>query len=764
MVGRVFPVIRRVVLGSVALLVLIVGAHPLAAHGILQRSSPRANAVLPSPPERLVLEFNESVEPRFSRVEVVGPGGSVLARGGETSGDGRRLSLSLEGSGAGIYAVRWRVLSAVDGHTASGSFLFAVGEAGAPPPSPSPRPPALPPLGLVAARWLTYLSALLLSGAVLFDAAVLHRAVGQMDPAGRAVVGAPASAAVSRLRMISAVVLLLALAVEFVVQGADVLGAGAGGMLRRNVISTLLVQTKLGWSTLARLFATVLLLLPDGPSGRILRAAGLIWLGVFTAVTASLGGPSALGSSHVALIVLVGAVYGLASILAARIVPAIPDLRVPAWRAAAPLAAGVLLAGFTIASHAGGRGGLLAVFDWLHLTAAAAWVGGLPALALTLRAVPSPARSEIGRLLVPRVSAVAGLSLLVLILTGTAASWTFVASLRGFIDTTYGRSLAAKLALVLIVAFLGAVNRFVLSPRIASRDIRALERFRRSVSLEAVLGALILLVVAALGIMPPAAVTPAPSPAAGVLYAGDLAGSRVLVRVTPGTAGLNDVTVEGGRASVRLRHLGTFREAALSPDGTVELTDGWWEIVVTGGRAQTIFPLVVGEPPAGSDPAAVRDLARARAVMRRVRTWREVERITDGSGHAVETQFEAVRPNRLRYRTTSGSEAVIIGAVRLSRDRGAPWLRDLLPQPMQLDGPYAQYLEGATAVRFGGEESCAGEICRIVLWALPAGRAQFAARIGRRSSRIYGIEMVAPAHYMTSRADRLNAPLVITPP
>jgi hypothetical protein len=298
------------------------------------------------------------------------------------------------------------------------------------------------------------------------------------------------------------------------------------------------------------------------------------------------------------------------------------------------------------------------------------------------------------------------------------------------------------------------------------RDAPALGRFRRNVAIEVALGALILLTVAALGIMPPASVTPARPASEGILYAGLLDGMRVVVRLTPAAAGLNDVAVEGGRASVRLRHLATLREAPVRPDGSVELHDGWWEIVLTAGRAHTRFPLIIGDPSAAmeSDPRAVRLLAQAEAVMRRVRTWREIEQITDGKGHVVETRFEAVRPARLRYRTTSGSEAIIIGAVRFSRDQGGAWTRDALPQPIALDGPYVPFLDGATAVRFGGEDRCGGEVCRVVLWTLSPGQAHFAARIGPESGRVYEVAMIAPAHYMTSRADALNAPLTIRPP
>jgi copper transport protein len=478
-----------------------------------------------------------------------------------------------------------------------------------------------------------------------------------------------------------------------------------------------------------------------------------------------LGGPSALGSSHVALIVLVGTVYGLASLLAARLVPSVPDVRVPRWRGASAVAAGVLLAGFTLTSHAAGSSLVLSLFDWLHLLAAAVWVGGLPALLMAVRAVPREVRPAASRLLVPLVSTWAALALIVMLLTGLAASWSFVASLQALVTTQYGRSLLVKLALVSGLIVLGAVNRFVFRPRIEQGMPGALARFRVSASLEVAVAAAILLIVAALGIMPPASATAtAEGPSeGGILYVGLIAGERVRLRLSPAAAGLNDVSVEGLPASVRLRNLETLQEVSVTSHGSVELQDGWWEIVVLAGRGQITFPLVVGAPPSESDLQAARILARARAVMGRVRTWRETEQITDGHGGVVETVFDVVRPNRLRYRTSSGAEAVIVGAVRFSRDPGGPWVRDQLPQPITSDGPYLSYMEGAAGVRLGGGGRCAAEACRIVLWSLPSGRTEFAARVGT-SGRIYSISMVAPGHYMTSRVDRLDVPVQITPP
>jgi hypothetical protein len=291
----------------------------------------------------------------------------------------------------------------------------------------------------------------------------------------------------------------------------------------------------------------------------------------------------------------------------------------------------------------------------------------------------------------------------------------------------------------------------------------ALEGFRVSASLEVVVAAAILLIVAALGIMPPASATAERPSDAGILYTGLIAGERIRLRIAPAAPGLNEISVEGLPASVRLRQLETLQEVAITPDGSVELEEGWWEVVVRSDRGRITFPLVVGAPPSESDPRATRLLAQARSAMGRVRTWREVEQITDANGGVVETVFEVARPNRLRYRTSSGAEAVIVGAVRFSRDPGGPWIRDQLPQPIAPEGPYLSYVDGAVGVRFGGLDRCPGEACRIVLWSLPSGRAEFAARVGA-GGRIYAVAMVAPGHYMTSTVDRLDVPVQITPP
>lgn len=78
----------------------------------------------------------------------------------------------------------------------------------------------------------------------------------------------------------------------------------------------------------------------------------------------------------------------------------------------------------------------------LHLLATAAWLGGLAALLLTLRAPAVPPQ------VVTRFSRLALTSVIVLVVTGVYQSWRGLGTWQALTDTTYGRVLLAKLVAV----------------------------------------------------------------------------------------------------------------------------------------------------------------------------------------------------------------------------------------------------------------------------------------------------------------------------
>ncbi len=152
--------------------------------------------------------------------------------------------------------------------------------------------------------------------------------------------------------------------------------------------------------------------------------------------------------------------------------------------------------------------------DVLHLLGASFWAGGLLALALII--VPILKTSpEDSHLILMRFGKFAGLSLLILIITGLYKSGQQVASLDGLLTSTYGQALLAKFDLVIYAAILALLNTSILHPAIAGRIGKLLRKpagwqlvparyTRRLILIEAGSLALILLLAAFLTASPPA--------------------------------------------------------------------------------------------------------------------------------------------------------------------------------------------------------------------------------------------------------------------
>jgi putative copper export protein len=68
--------------------------------------------------------------------------------------------------------------------------------------------------------------------------------------------------------------------------------------------------------------------------------------------------------------------------------------------------------------------------------------------------------------------------------------------------TTYGRLLIGKIVVVLLMMFLGALNRRCLKPQSAAEP-EMLRTLRRNVAVESCLGAVVLLIVGVMGMTPP---------------------------------------------------------------------------------------------------------------------------------------------------------------------------------------------------------------------------------------------------------------------
>jgi putative copper export protein/mono/diheme cytochrome c family protein/peroxiredoxin len=174
--------------------------------------------------------------------------------------------------------------------------------------------------------------------------------------------------------------------------------------------------------------------------------------------------------------------------------------------AASTVVAGAYLAALAWTGHAAAaegpwRGGEI-VSDVLHLLTAGAWLGALPPLVYLLgRAQPI----EDAAWATARFSMVAIACVSALIVSGAGNSWFLVGSVPALFGTTYGILLLAKLALLAAMLSFAAVNRLVLTPRLAAGDRQALRSLRRNALLEIGAGALVVAIVGVLGITVPAA-------------------------------------------------------------------------------------------------------------------------------------------------------------------------------------------------------------------------------------------------------------------
>ncbi len=144
--------------GALALLLPTGFVAVALAHAEFASSIPAPNSTVTSVPSTVKVVFTEGVNPQGSSLTVLGPSG-VADRGDghvdQSDPDRKTMLVSLKsGLGPGKYTVNWKTVSADDGDTATGSFVFTVAAAttaGQATPAALPRTGGVPPGLLVAA-------------------------------------------------------------------------------------------------------------------------------------------------------------------------------------------------------------------------------------------------------------------------------------------------------------------------------------------------------------------------------------------------------------------------------------------------------------------------------------------------------------------------------------------------------------------------------------------------------------------------------------
>ncbi|MBW3603110.1 MAG: copper resistance protein CopC/CopD [Actinobacteria bacterium] len=225
--------------------------------------------------------------------------------------------------------------------------------------------------------------------------------------------------------------------------------------------------------------------------------------------------------------------------------------------------------------HAAAYGGLWwGTVDFLHLAAAATWVGSLVVVAFVLWG----GRKEGGPALLRLVAAYARVALglvAVVVVTGITSAIGLLNGLADLYASGYGLVLVGKMALIVLVLVLALWGR-----------LRALPRHRLA-SLRRIAGAESGLLA---GVLVATAILTNLGPPVGAAAAADLLGPAPMrgpVARDAGLAGTLNVAVAAGDGRLRVQ--------VFAPSGSIEGTEATVSAQLPGGRAATLHPRPCGQ-------------------------------------------------------------------------------------------------------------------------------------------------------------------------
>jgi copper transport protein len=418
-------------LGLVAVLVATVAlvswpAPGAQAHAVLERSSPTQSQTFDfdSPPQIIESWYTEPLERQLTKLTLYDSTGEVIPTGETTFSDADPLYAATEPQsplGPGVYTVGYANVSTVDGHAWSGQFSFIIKNEDGSTPSGGPvqldqvTQGYLPDIGDTIIRWFSLLASAAIVGAAAFYLFVARPAADFLDDDEIERVEDSGMSISADLVLIAVPIVVLS-----VVGQAFLLADRLGGP---GNLSDIMFNTRTGELWIARsgvAIALLLLFLPAvfsesfrrGDRTRLIMAMALIG-GAGMLMTFSLGSHAAIGGGEF-------------------------------WSVAA---------------------------DFVHFLATAAWLGALFLLPLVFWWTRARLSDE-KRLLylanvLDRFAWLAVVSVVLLIGTGVFNGFVQLPTKEALWETTYGRVLIAKLALILPLLGVAGLNAVFISPRLS---------------------------------------------------------------------------------------------------------------------------------------------------------------------------------------------------------------------------------------------------------------------------------------------------------
>jgi len=396
------------------------------AHGYIVRSTPTDRSVISRAPNQVQVWFSEGLERDFSTIEVFDQTGNPvdLGDGGVDERNSAKLVVGLPSDlPDGAYLVRLRPVFVSDGHAVSDTLVFWIGEqvgavdaAGA---SDSAQ------LGEAIWRIGLTLALIILFGTYLTYAVILR-------PAWKNPYQVGFNQLPQRIRLRLSILVWGALILAHTMNLVAIIQitmtlfeASASNVIQDQLWDITLAGTNFGdvWQ---------------------FRTAFLIAM-LFIQIIAAQQAQNRPASTHI-----LWYVNGGLSLLT--------------------------LSTMSLISHAAGAqfwGTLALVVDYLHLSAVAAWIGGVVVLAIVTRSALLPLnpnqRGQALRAMIRRFSILAMIALSIIVATGIFSSTMQLSAPRDVTNSTYGITLAAKVLLILPLLGLGVVHHLAVSPHHATQ-------------------------------------------------------------------------------------------------------------------------------------------------------------------------------------------------------------------------------------------------------------------------------------------------------
>lgn len=176
------------------------------------------------------------------------------------------------------------------------------------------------------------------------------------------------------------------------------------------------------------------------------------------------------------------------------------------WRMTALWSALVLVSlGFVghAAMHEGALGWLNRGSHGFHVLAASVWVGSLAPLLICLPMLSHPRYGRDAAAALRRFSAIGSVAVAIVLTTGAINTWLILGDWPSDVRSPYQGLLLAKIVLVAAMVGLALVNRYLLTPQLATHP-QALRRLRANTIAEIVLALGAIVLVSILGTLPPA--------------------------------------------------------------------------------------------------------------------------------------------------------------------------------------------------------------------------------------------------------------------